>query len=424
MSQFNLSLKDENFVVIDNGSWSIKARKGIREILEIPSVFLPTASGHKLEASEKRENRLSHASRSPSSINETKNQINSETNLLQKNSSSEFSSHSSPIERGEIKNWDELEALWRHILTKEFGIRRSCNECPVILTTPSWWTKFQHERIARIFFENFNVPGLYIADQALMALYACGSLSGLVVDVGYGKTDIIPIFESIIQYHAIQTLPIGGQEIDKYLLGIFQSNEQQFLIGYDGTIDIDFSRAIKEITGGYHDDEYEEQDKKDEADKYLKEIEYHGKRFTINTERLQPAQPSFNPSLVGKDEVASLPDAIHLAISSCDLEKRNILWENIVLTGGSSLIKGFRERLQKELDKYSSVTANAGDSQYKEVKFIKIPEYVSDFKERQDLAAFLGASMVAKLVFGDPKNFISKVDYNETGPTVVHTLSY
>ena len=46
----------------------------------------------------------------------------------------------------------------------------------------------QYEQIARIFFEKFNSPGLYIANQALMALYGCNSLSGLVVDIGYGKT--------------------------------------------------------------------------------------------------------------------------------------------------------------------------------------------------------------------------------------------
>lgn len=79
----------------------------------------------------------------------------------------------------------------RHILLKEFNIKRSRNECPVIVTVPSTWTKVQYEQIARIFFETFNSPGLYIANQALMALYGCGSLNGLVVDIGYGKTGTI-----------------------------------------------------------------------------------------------------------------------------------------------------------------------------------------------------------------------------------------
>ena len=73
----------------------------------------------------------------------------------------------------------------RHILLKEFNIKRSRNECPVIVTVPSTWTKGQYEQIARIFFETFNSPGLYIANHALMALYGCGNVTGLVVDIGY-----------------------------------------------------------------------------------------------------------------------------------------------------------------------------------------------------------------------------------------------
>src|SRR5256885_14973378 len=84
---------------------------------------------------------------------------------------------SPPIERGEIKDWDQLESLWqvlilfyfqdsqahmgilkfgmyhdirRHILLKDFNIKRTRNECPVILTVPSRWTKEEHERIAQI----------------------------------------------------------------------------------------------------------------------------------------------------------------------------------------------------------------------------------------------------------------------------------
>ena len=90
----------------------------------------------------------------------------------------------------------------RHILLKEFNIKRSRNECPVIVTVPSTWTKVQYEQIARIFFEIFNSPGLYIANQALMALYGCGSLNGLVVDIGYGKSGTLVSYSlwSVIKF--------------------------------------------------------------------------------------------------------------------------------------------------------------------------------------------------------------------------------
>lgn len=37
---------------------------------------------------------------------------------------------------------------------------------------------------------------------------------------------------------------------------------------------------------------------------------------------------------------------------------------------------------------------------------------------------YFGGTLPTQLVFIDPKNYISKIDYNETGPAVVHLKSY
>ncbi|KAG9288041.1 hypothetical protein G9A89_017636 [Geosiphon pyriformis] len=411
-----LSFKEENFVVIDNGSWRIKARKGVpKEIFDVPSLFLTTEVEHKYGLGTEKE--TSNAlDISPGGLNSTENsKYYKETIPPTKGSLSLI-----PIERGEIKRWADLEGIWRNILLKEFNIKRSRNECPVLLTTPNRWTKTEYERIAQIFFEHFNTPALYIADQALMALFGCGSVNGIVVDVGYGTTDITPILDTSVQYHAIQTLPIGGQDIDKYLLSLLQS-DIKLLQEYGNSINLDFARAMKETVCGFMSFDGEE------TGEERKEVEYMGTQFTIGSERFQAAEPFFAPCLVGKGGLATLPDAIYFAISSCEIDKRGILWENIVFTGGSSLLKGFKERLQKELEVYLNLSDNAGDHQtVKEPRFLKIPDYFTNFKDRPDLAPFLGASIVAKLVFGETnsKSYISKVDYNEKGPSVVHTKSY
>jgi hypothetical protein len=101
------------------------------------------------------------------------------------------------------------------------------------------------------------------------------------------------------------------------------------------------------------------------------------------------------------------------------------------------------------LSTYLTYSDNTGEYQVKEAKFLKIPEYFTNLKDRHDLAGFLGASITAKvelffvlvfdlqlilftyllfaffkLSFPDPKGFINKVDYNDHGPSVVHTKSY
>lgn len=89
-----------------------------------------------------------------------------------------------PIKNNVIVNWKDLEESWSHILFKELNIKKSRNECPVLIAVPVQWTKLEHERITQIFFESFNVPGVYIAPQPLLSLFGVGSVSGIVVDIG------------------------------------------------------------------------------------------------------------------------------------------------------------------------------------------------------------------------------------------------
>ena len=73
----------------------------------------------------------------------------------------------------------------------------------VTLTEPPLNTPENREYTAEIMFETFNVPGLYIAVQAVLALAASWtssdiskeerSLTGTVVDSGDGVTHVIPV---------------------------------------------------------------------------------------------------------------------------------------------------------------------------------------------------------------------------------------
>lgn len=70
-----------------------------------------------------------------------------------------------------------------------------------LLTEPPLNTPENREYIAEIMFESFNVPGLYIAVQAVLALAASWTsraiedrtLTGIVVDSGDGVTHVIPV---------------------------------------------------------------------------------------------------------------------------------------------------------------------------------------------------------------------------------------
>ena len=84
------------------------------------------------------------------------------------------------------------------------------------------------ENIAEIFFETFNVPGLYIGVQAVFALLgssrthedmgvemdsdqakAIKTLTGVVVDSGDGVTHIVPICDGFVLGSNIKHIPIA-----------------------------------------------------------------------------------------------------------------------------------------------------------------------------------------------------------------------
>jgi actin-related protein len=51
----------------------------------------------------------------------------------------------------------------------------------------------------------------------VLAIYASGKTSGLVLDIGYGTTHAVPIYEGYQIPHAIMKLELGGDDITKNL---------------------------------------------------------------------------------------------------------------------------------------------------------------------------------------------------------------
>ncbi len=64
-------------------------------------------------------------------------------------------------------------------------------------------------------FETFNVPAMYLSNQAVLSLYSAGRNTGIVCDSGYGITHTGPIYEGFeIPYpYAVAKIQIGGRDL-------------------------------------------------------------------------------------------------------------------------------------------------------------------------------------------------------------------
>jgi actin len=87
----------------------------------------------------------------------------------------------------------------------------------------------------------------------------------------------------------------------------------------------------------------------------------------------------------------------------CDVDVRKDLYGNIVLSGGTTMFTGIAERLSKEI-------VNLAPSTMK-VKIIAPPE--------RKYSVWIGGSILSSLSTFQ-QMWISKEEYDESGPAIVH----
>ena len=124
-----------------------------------------------------------------------------------------------------------------------------------------------------------------------------------------------------------------------------------------------------------------------------------GRSIKVYSERFSGPEGLFCPNLLGK-QLPGLHQLVNKSISKVeDASVRAQLMEKIVVAGGTTLIKGFEERLKNELVKLGHVNTKI--------------QTTPDAKT----SAWLGASIVTTL--STFKNHvITKAEYQEIGPQV------
>ena len=201
-------------------------------------------------------------------------------------------------------------------LFKKYEIDLVKNDFPVLLLTRNE-SKREMEQMMQIMFETLNVPGLYLLDSSLASLYACGLVTGLVIDIGYNSTRICPVFENGVLKSAIVETPIGSKDIDNYL---------QKETGLKGVELLKFKQECVLCSMSSI-----------EAEK-VESMEFKGKKY--GNIRSKCMEILFDPKLVQK-HIITIQEAIGTSIKhACEGPKRVTMWENMILTGGCSEIKG------------------------------------------------------------------------------------
>ncbi len=73
-----------------------------------------------------------------------------------------------------------------------------------------------------------------------------------------------------------------------------------------------------------------------------------GKTIEVGAERFRSSEILFQPEIIGS-EFPGVQEMVFDSINKVDLDLRNSLYQSIVLSGGTTLLKGFGDRLINEL---------------------------------------------------------------------------
>lgn len=337
-----------------------------------------------------------------------------------------------PIRHGLIDNWDHMERYWEQCIFKY--LRAEPEDHYFLLTEPPLNPPENREMTAEIFFETFNIQGLYIAVQAVLALAASWTsksaqarpgertLTGTVIDSGDGVTHVIPVAEGYVIGSAIKHIPIAGRDISQFVLNLMRERGETTTIPPEdqlrvaGKVKEDYSYVCQDIVKEFR--KYDE-----EPYKYF--VRYDGehsvtkRKYSVDVgyERFLAPEIFFNPEIYSSDFLTPLPEVVDGVIQQSPIDVRRGLYKNIVLSGGSTMFDHFGQRLKRDLKKLVDQRIEASEVSSKSAMRSTGVEVNVISHKRQRYAVWYGGALLASL-----PDFYSychtKAQYEEVGPSI------
>ncbi|KUL88750.1 hypothetical protein ZTR_05160 [Talaromyces verruculosus] len=316
-----------------------------------------------------------------------------------------------PMENGIVKNWEDMQHLWNYTFYDKMKIDPTDRK--ILLTEPPMNPLKNRQTMAEVMLEGYGFGGVYVAIQAVLALYAQGLSSGVVVDSGDGVTHIVPVFESTVLNHHIRRLDVAGRDVTRNLIALLLRR------GYalNRTADFETVRQIKEkLCYVSYDLELDQRLSEDTTVLVESYTLPDGRVIRVGSERFEAPECLFQPHLVDVDQ-AGIAELLFNTIQGTDMDVRSSLYKAIVLSGGSSMYPGLPSRLEKELKQLWLTRVLQGNPE----RLNKFKVRIEDPPRRRHMV-FLGGAVLANLIADKEDMWVTKAEWQEEGVRALDKL--
>ncbi|KAK4988614.1 Actin-related protein 4 [Elasticomyces elasticus] len=387
-----------------------------------------------------------------------------------------------------VENWDAATRLWEYAITSRLtGIRathpsknglnvgnggeevdvamegmeeveKPMAENPLLMSEPGWNPTKAREKTMEVAMEDWGVPAFWMGKTGVLAAFASGKPSALVVDIGANTTSVTPLFDGLPLRKGILHSPLAGNFLSNQLrLQFAQSNPPvplvpHFMVKSKSPVDanspasasyvsfatppsdsfrrleeervlLSFKESVVQVWQGpgrlsSRQHPNSERTNEDEA------ATRPGRPFEMpdgwnsmwGVERYKVVEGLFDHRAALTDDENPAPDSKHTlptlifnSLSQIDVDVRAQLLQTVILTGGGSLVEKMTDRLHSELSTmfpnprvrvYGASGSGAGA--------------VADRR----YAAWVGGSVLGSLG-SFHQMWISKKEYDEHGPGIL-----
>ena len=199
--------------------------------------------------------------------------------------------------------------------------------------------------------------------------------------------------------HAILRLVLAGRDLTEYMMKTLTERGYSFTTTAEREIVRDVIVKLSYIAVDFETEMKAASESSDKEEPYELPV---GIIFTVGSVRFCCPEVLFQPSFVGKED-SGIHDTTVQSIMKCVVDSRKDLHAIVVLSGGSTLFQGIGERMTKEFNALAPSTMK--------IKVVAPPE--------RKYSVWIGGSILSSLSTFQ-QMWISKGEYDESGPTIVH----